>query len=96
MPEIKASMIQQFEHVVGRAYVHHAAEVLSTYESDAFVLLQQRPDLVVLPRTTEEVAAVVKICAQHALPFIARGGRHWTVRGGRCLSRAALSLGWHV
>ena len=34
---------------------------------------KQLPNVVVLPRTTEEVSAVVKLCAQHQLPIIPRG-----------------------
>src|SRR6266849_1478487 len=31
------------------------------------------PELVVFPRTTEEVAAIVKITAQHKVPIVGRG-----------------------
>jgi glycolate oxidase subunit GlcD len=64
---------QQFEQIVGRPYVLDAPEVLATYESDACVLMKGRPDLVVLPINAQEVAAVVKVCKTHNLPFIARG-----------------------
>jgi glycolate oxidase len=46
---------------------------LQTYECDALDMLRTLPAAVVLPRTTEEVAAVVKVCARHKIPFVSRG-----------------------
>jgi glycolate oxidase len=34
---------------------------------------RQRPAVVVLPRTTEQVAAVIQICDRNQVPFVARG-----------------------
>ncbi|MEO0970059.1 MAG: glycolate oxidase subunit GlcD [Cyanobacteria bacterium J06639_18] len=48
-------------------------EELITYECDGLSSYRQRPNLAVLPRTTEQVAAVVKICNKYSVPFIARG-----------------------
>src|SRR5580704_1951502 len=47
-------------------------EDLSLYEYDGSVD-KARPELVVFPRTTEEVAAIVKITAQHGVPIVGRG-----------------------
>jgi glycolate oxidase len=47
-------------------------EDLSLYEYDGSVD-KARPELVVLPRTTEEVSAIVKITAQHGVPIVGRG-----------------------
>ena len=47
-------------------------EDLSLYEYDGGVD-KARPELVVFPRTTEEVAAIVKITAQHGVPIVGRG-----------------------
>lgn len=46
---------------------------LLVYECDAYTLEKHLPGVVVLPRTTEEVVAVVKLCAAHQLPIIPRG-----------------------
>jgi len=46
---------------------------LITYECDGLTSYRQRPAVVVLPRTTEQVADVVKICDRATIPFIARG-----------------------
>jgi glycolate oxidase len=47
-------------------------EDLTLYEYDASVD-KARPELVVFPRTTEEVAAIVRITAQHGVPIVGRG-----------------------
>ena len=46
---------------------------LRTYECDGLTGYRVVPALVVLPATTEEVAAVVRICAREHIPFVARG-----------------------
>ncbi len=66
-------LIKQFEAVVGKNGVVQRREELITYECDGLTSYRQRPAVVVLPRTTEQVAAVVKICDRAAIPFIARG-----------------------
>ncbi len=66
-------IIKQFEAVVGKNSVVRRKEELLTYECDGLASYRQRPALVVLPRSTEEVAKVVKICDQHQIPWVARG-----------------------
>ena len=66
-------IIKQFEAIVGKDGVVRRKEELLTYECDGLTSYRQRPAVVVLPRTTEQVAAVVKICDQNKLPWVARG-----------------------
>ena len=66
-------IIKQFEAVLGKDGVVRRKEELLTYECDGLTSYRQRPAVVVLPRTTEEVAAVVKICDQNELLWVARG-----------------------
>ncbi len=66
-------IIKQFEAIVGKDGVVRRKEELLTYECDGLTSYRQRPAVVVLPRTTEQVAAVVKICDQNQLPWVARG-----------------------
>lgn len=66
-------IIKQFEAIVGKRGVVQRREELLVYECDGLTSYRQRPALVVLPRTTEEVAAAVKICDQNNLPWVARG-----------------------
>ncbi|NJL02339.1 MAG: glycolate oxidase subunit GlcD [Spirulinaceae cyanobacterium SM2_1_0] len=66
-------IIREFERALGKASVIRRRDELLTYECDGLAAYRQRPALVVLPRTTEEVAAAVRLCDQHDLPWVARG-----------------------
>src|SRR5439155_3698992 len=46
---------------------------LLVYQCDAYTLEKNLPGAVVLPKTTEEVVAVVRFCAKHNLPIRPRG-----------------------
>src|SRR6202166_3538540 len=46
---------------------------LQTYECDGLAVLRSLPAAVVLPRSTAEVHAVIRICARHHIPFVGRG-----------------------
>ena len=63
-----------------------ATNQLQTYECDGLTAFRTVPDAVLLPRTTAEVQAIVRICAHHAIPFVARGA-------GTGLSGGALPAG---
>lgn len=66
-------IIREFEAAIGKTNVVQRREELLVYECDGLTSYRQRPAVVVLPRTTEEVAAVVKVCDRHHIPFVARG-----------------------
>ncbi|MGF1493601.1 MAG: glycolate oxidase subunit GlcD [Microcoleaceae cyanobacterium] len=66
-------IVKQFESVVGKRGVVQRREELLVYECDGLTSYRQRPALVILPRTTEEVAEAVKLCDRHHLPWVARG-----------------------
>ncbi|MDA3626524.1 FAD-linked oxidase C-terminal domain-containing protein [Saccharopolyspora oryzae] len=46
---------------------------LRTYECDGLASHRVVPAVVVLPETAEQVRDVVRICAEHGVPFVARG-----------------------
>ncbi|RBM19165.1 FAD-binding oxidoreductase [Prauserella sp. PE36] len=46
---------------------------LRSYECDGLTGFRQIPALVVLPLDTESVAAAVRVCHEHGVPFVARG-----------------------
>src|SRR2546427_8824162 len=54
-----------------RGYLDRPEDLL-LYEYDGSID-KARPELVVFPRTTEEVAAIVKITAEHKVPIVGRG-----------------------
>ena len=65
--------LDQLAQIVGMdGMVRDDAELL-TYETDGLVKLRSRPGAVVLPTSTEQVQAVVKLCHETGVPFVARG-----------------------
>ena len=46
---------------------------LRTYECDGLTHYRVVPALVVIPQTAAQLAAVVRACAEHGVPFVARG-----------------------
>ncbi len=66
-------IIKQFEAIVGKKGVVQRREELITYECDGLASYRHRPEVVVLPRTTEQVAEIVKVCDRNSVAFIARG-----------------------
>jgi glycolate oxidase len=46
---------------------------LAVYESDGLTAFHARPLAVVVPETADEVVAVVRLCRELAIPFVARG-----------------------
>jgi glycolate oxidase len=59
--------------LLGRDGVIVEPEQLKTYECDGLTGHRATPALVALPRSTEEVQAVVRACAERGVPFVARG-----------------------
>jgi glycolate oxidase len=64
------------------ALIEDPADLL-TYEADALVHLRATPGAVVLPSTAEQVQAVVRLCHEAGVPFVARG--HGTGLSGGAL-----------
>lgn len=64
---------KDFEAILGEKGVIRRKEELLTYECDGLASYRQKPALVVLPRTTEEVAEAVALCDRLNLPWVARG-----------------------
>ncbi len=83
--------------IVGRDNVVAGEDELVVYECDAYTLEKHPPGVVVLPSSTEEVVAVVKLCAKHKLPIIPRGagtslsGTVLAVTGGVMISLARMN-----
>jgi glycolate oxidase len=66
-------VVSAFVSIVGADYVKTDDAARLAYGTDA--LKRGRPaDLVVLPANTQEVAAIVRLCAAHRLPIVPRGG----------------------
>jgi glycolate oxidase len=67
------SIVKKLETIVGKDGVVKRKDELLTYECDGLTQYRQRPAVVVLPRTTEQVAQVVRYCHEENIPWVARG-----------------------
>ncbi|MEY4226190.1 MAG: hypothetical protein RL190_947, partial [Actinomycetota bacterium] len=67
------TLAERARAIVGPVWVLSDPAQLSTYECDGLTNQRERPGLVVLPATTDEVAAVVRACHELGVPFVARG-----------------------
>jgi glycolate oxidase len=67
------AQLDELRAIVGKEHVISGEHELLVYECDAYTLEKNLPGAVVLPKTTDEVVAIVKFCAKHNLPIIPRG-----------------------
>lgn len=63
----------QFQRFLGQDRVIRAPADLLPYECDGLTSYKQKPGLVVLPRSTEEVSQILRLCYQEGVPFVPRG-----------------------
>ena len=66
-------LVGELRGVLGAERVRVDALERDLYLKDASIYGGERPAAVCFPRTTEEVAGVVGVCAAHSWPFVARG-----------------------
>ncbi|MEO7264833.1 MAG: FAD-linked oxidase C-terminal domain-containing protein [Ferruginibacter sp.] len=65
--------LDTFINILGEDYVHTDAENMEKYGRDETENLLFPPDIVIKPRTAEELSEVMKICNEHHIPVTARG-----------------------
>jgi glycolate oxidase len=80
---VDVAFIAEIERIVGTDGILRDETELLTYESDGLARLRERPSLVVLPDTANEVQAIVRRCHEHGVAFVARG--HGTGLSGGAL-----------
>src|ERR1700726_328581 len=68
----KTEVVQELSASLGAKYVLHTPYDLMLYEYDASID-RSSPDVVVLPASTGDVVAIVKIAARHKVPVVPRG-----------------------
>ena len=70
---VASQLVARLTALLGKdAVLTHRAE-LAVYECDGFTVEKNKPDVVVFPTTTEQVAGVVRACNDLGVPFLARG-----------------------
>ncbi len=90
------SVVAELEALIGSAAVLSEPGDLKLYEYDGGVD-KSPPDVVVFPRTTQDVVALVKLARRHNLPLIGRGagtglsGGAIAVAGGMMISFARMN-----
>jgi glycolate oxidase len=70
---MRVEFVRDVEAALGAEGVVKEPEQLRTYECDGLTGYRVVPGLVALPRSTEGVQAVVRLCARDGIPFVARG-----------------------
>ena len=81
------ALSEQLSKIVGADGLVDDPDELLVYECDAYTLEKNPPTAVVFPRTTEQVAAVAKLCASRNVPIIPRGSGHQLKRLSSCTWR---------
>jgi glycolate oxidase len=79
----KPELVEDFRRLLGNDGVLAVHSDLVVYECDGFVIEKNCPDVVVFPRTTEQVAQIVRLCNRDDVPFLPRGAG--TSLAGGCL-----------
>src|SRR6478609_5375673 len=69
---ISPQILQALVGIVGRENIISTEDELLVYECDAYTLEKNLPNVVTLPRTTEEVSKIAVLCSQHKIPVIPR------------------------
>ncbi|CAN7499145.1 glycolate oxidase subunit GlcD [Rossellomorea sp. LjRoot5] len=86
-PDIK----NQFVSIVGEDHYRDTPAEKLVYSYDATPNYQSMPDAVIVPRSTGEVAAIVKICNEHGIPIVPRGSGT-NLCAGTCPTEGGLVL----
>ena len=67
------SHLNAFKEITGDAYVFTDEESLHHYAHDETENLRFLPDIVIKPRSAEEISEIMKICNRHRIPVTPRG-----------------------
>lgn len=83
--KVTGEQIKAFQQIVGEPFVIIGKEEMTPYSMDHTEDLVYDPEVVLKPRTADEIAAIVKLCNTHTIPVTPRGA-------GTGLSGGALAL----
>lgn len=71
---ISKEIFEQLTSIVGEQYILADQENLQHYGHDETEKLQFYPEVVVKPKTPEEISAIMRLCNQYKIPVTPRGG----------------------
>ena len=84
------SVIKELQEIIGKERVLSAPEDLMVYSHDVFA--ENKPDVAVLPTTTEEVSKILKLANREGIPVTPRGSA--TGLSGMCVpARGGIVMG---
>ncbi|MFN7313187.1 MAG: FAD-binding oxidoreductase [Bacteroidota bacterium] len=83
--KVSESQIKVFQQIVGQAFVIISEEDKAPYSKDYTEDLSYTPEVVIKPRTPQEIAEIMRYCNAHHIPVTPRGA-------GTGLSGAALPV----
>src|SRR5437899_11495335 len=81
MHPMEARILDELGAIVGERGLISSPEELHTYECDGLTNFRVMPRAVLLPNSTEQVQAIVRICHRERMPFVA-GGSGTGLSGG--------------
>jgi glycolate oxidase len=94
---LRRAFVSELQQALGADHVITEPEQLRVYECDGLTGHRAVPELVVLPGSTEDVQAVLRVCFLERVPFVARGagtglsGGATPVAGGVVVSLARMN-----
>jgi len=65
--------LNRLKEIVGDDSIRLADAQREAYASDAYTLAKARPGVVVLPRLTDQVVAIARLCKEFKVPLVPRG-----------------------
>ena len=81
--------IDRFREILGEQAVFNDEDVLQAHATDETHDQYYRPDLVLKPRSVEDVSRIAKLCNETGIPIVARGGGSG-VSGGALAARGGV------
>ena len=94
---LSGTVLTELARILGADGVFTSREARLTYEADMHTLYKGEPDAVVLPRSTEQVRDVVRLCRRERIPIVPRGsgtgliGGAMAPRGGVMVSMTRMT-----
>lgn len=95
-------LLQKLQQIVGHEFVFYDTDTLLQYGHDETEDYSFPPNFLVKPRTTQEIAAIVKLANEYAIPLVPIGGQTGlsggalAIHGGIGLSMERLNKILHI
>ena len=88
---VSAPFLRELEGIVGLRGLVTTPEGRLTYECDMHTFYRGAPDVVALPESAEQVAAIVRLCRREGVPIVPRGSGTGLI-GGAMASRGGVMV----